>query len=129
MPRSLHGGVRRAHEACTPAALTLRLVLPSRGAKRVSSLQLAFHQPAPRSGSRLIRRRSLRQKGAGARGAYGEKCHAARQTSRRRLGHLLPFIALTLLLGCKELGIEAEPAPTSSGPSTEPLLANPNLKH
>jgi hypothetical protein len=27
------------------------------------------------------------------------------------------------------LGIEAEPAPTSSGPSTEPLLANPNLKH
>ena len=34
-----------------------------------------------------------------------------------------------MLLGCKELGIQAEPPPTSTGPSTAGLLDDPNLKH
>jgi len=34
-----------------------------------------------------------------------------------------------MLLGCKELGIQAEPPPTTTGPSTAGLLDDPNLKH
>jgi general secretion pathway protein D len=34
-----------------------------------------------------------------------------------------------MLLGCKELGIQAEPPPTSTGPSTAGLMDDPTLKH
>src|SRR5262245_22407753 len=48
---------------------------------------------------------------------------------RRRLSRLIPIVALTLLVGCKQLGIEPESAPTSTGPSTAGLLEDPNLTH
>jgi len=48
---------------------------------------------------------------------------------RRRLPRLLAFLALATLLGCKELGIQPEPAPTSTGPSTAGLMDDPTLKH
>ena len=34
-----------------------------------------------------------------------------------------------MLLGCKELGIQAEPPPTSTGPGTAGLMDDPTLKH
>ena len=33
------------------------------------------------------------------------------------------------MLGCKELGIQAEPPPTSTGPGTAGLMDDPTLKH
>lgn len=59
----------------------------------------------------------------------GAKPDQLQRDRRRRLTRFLPFVALTLLLGCKELGIEPEPPPTAQGPSTAPLLEDPNLKH
>ncbi|HKF61009.1 MAG TPA: type II secretion system secretin GspD [Dongiaceae bacterium] len=75
----------------------------------------------------MIRPLASRRHEAGARAPSGDGSYVARPGGRRRLSRVLPFIALTLLLGCKELGIEPEPAPTSSGPTTE--LTDPNLKH
>src|SRR5262249_9943583 len=52
-----------------------------------------------------------------------------RSVTRCRLFRFAPFVTLAVLLGCQELGLQRELPPTSSGPSTAPLLEDPNLKH
>src|SRR5690348_5712681 len=126
--------VAAAYGACAWMAMTFK-VSSNPGGERVSSVQVAFHRFAPLPGRRLIRRLASRRDGTEARAAFGGDSPVARakldrrRDRRRRLTRFLPFVALTLLLGCKELGIEPEPPPTAQGPSTAPLLEDPNLKH
>jgi len=62
-------------------------------------------------------------------GAHRPPPYRPQPYRQRRLPRLLAFLALATLLGCKELGIQAEPPPTSTGPSTAGLMDDPTLKH